>query len=55
MGRGFRGATGPRVRHESDQTHLGNELPIVPLSLSMLDHPPAAEAATDTRQAQARG
>ena len=55
MGRGVWVLTSPQVRHDSDQTHLGNELPIVSLSLSMLDHPPAAKAATDTRQAQARG
>ena len=55
MGRGVWVPTSPQVRHDSDQTHLGNELPMPSLSLSMLDHLLAAAAASDTRQAQARG
>jgi hypothetical protein len=55
MGRDGREVTDPQTRHDSGQTHLGNELPMYTLSLSMLDHPLADGAASDTRQAQARG
>ena len=55
MGRNGRETTGTQARHDSNQTHLGNELPMYTLSLSMLDHPLADGAASDTRQAQARG
>ena len=55
MGRGVWGAMCPRTRHDSGQAHLGDGSPMFPLSLSMLDNPLAAGAATGTRQAQARG